>query len=91
MLKFSDRNEFNYWKKSLEKQNQSLYVNLHGSYKTLNNVVTVYTCQRSGYYTSTGSRKRYLKCQGSKKINGVCPSEMHVRVTGTEEHEVNFV
>lgn len=28
MLKFSDRNEFNYWKESLEKQNQSsLYVN----------------------------------------------------------------
>lgn len=50
-----------------------------------------YTCQRLGYYITRGTNKRHLKTQGSKKMNGFCPSEMHIKVSENGENEVSFI
>lgn len=89
-LNFSNAYDFINWKNNLEEKTHSRYVKQSGSYATLESFKTVYICQRSGFYIVKGSRKRHLKIQGSKKINGICPSEMHVAVLKNGEHKVIF-
>nr|CAI5855279.1 unnamed protein product [Callosobruchus analis] len=90
-LHFQSTQEFEKWKTCLEQQTHTLYVKQKGSCKTLNGIVSQYICQRSGYYFTRGANKRHLKIQGSKKINGFCPSEIRTIVSGNGEHEVSFI
>lgn len=89
---FSNKEEFNHWKNNLEQTTCSLYINNHGSYKCANgNLKITYECHRSRFYIPKGTGKRHLKCQGSKKNDGVCPSQLNVTILKNGMYEVSFV
>ena len=77
---FDDMESFFCWKRKVEKQLYCVY-RRRKIRPMREGRKEVYGCHRSGYYVPRQSRKRRLKRQGSKKINGFCPSKIVVRVT----------
>ncbi|EEZ98894.1 hypothetical protein TcasGA2_TC004509 [Tribolium castaneum] len=51
----------------------------------------MYACHRSGFYVKKGERLRHLKTQGSNKINGICPSEILVKIQNDGTHNGIFI
>lgn len=72
--RFNSMSDFEFWKKSVEKDTTSAYVLYYS-----NSSVKVYKCHRSGMYRKRGSNKRAMKLIGSCKINTFCPSLIRVK------------
>lgn len=69
--------DFDIWKAAEEKQSDVYFT------KTAQKADKIYyECNRSGNYNPPTSRQRYLKMQGSRKINSRCPSMMRVHLKG---------
>ncbi|XP_067138909.1 uncharacterized protein [Centruroides vittatus] len=83
---FNSFADFKEWKKKYEVENTVKYVIMSGSETNIKRNGTIYyNCHRSGYFKSKGKGIRHLKLQGSKKIDGFCPSQMKVRIKGDEK------
>lgn len=86
------------WKSKFEKTNVSKYNLMFGSDKYIPNIsgcaskkTLYYSCHRSGYFSSKGKGVRHLKTQGSKKIDGYCPSQMKVTINENGKCIVDYV
>ncbi|XP_044749811.1 uncharacterized protein LOC123310409 [Coccinella septempunctata] len=77
-LKFNSQDEFFVWKNELEAKTNASFVKYNN--KDSRNWKTSYLiCNRSGTYlprVEESERKRYLKIQGSYKINSYCPASI---------------
>nr|XP_015839955.1 PREDICTED: uncharacterized protein LOC107398907 isoform X2 [Tribolium castaneum] len=51
----------------------------------------MYVCHRSGFDVKKGEGLRHLKTQGSNKINGICPSEILLKIQDDGTHNVIFI
>lgn len=76
--------EFLEWKKNLERET-SFFIESGVNHEKK---ITYYDCNRSGSYAST-SKERHTRIQGSRKMNGKCPSVMIL--TEDTELTVRFV
>ena len=79
-LEFNDFNAFCKWKKNLEKEEKCKSISKWGKASSEVSDKYYYICHRSGSYIAEGKGLRHLKTQGSKKIDGYCPSEIKVCV-----------
>ncbi|CAG9764310.1 unnamed protein product [Ceutorhynchus assimilis] len=78
-IQFSSISEFKDWKTKVETEN-TVQFRKETSKSSKNHVLHRYTCSRSGMYSPRGQGKKRLKYKGSKKINGFCPSSIHLVV-----------
>lgn len=85
-FKFDNIEYFTQWKNDLEATTDTKFVKI-GSEKQM---ITYYSCHRSGYYVSRGKGSRHLKSQGSKKINSFCPASIQL-IQSNNQFEVIFV
>jgi len=81
-LNFENENTFQDWKKEIERQSVCKFVLLKGKTKYSEN----YTCHRNGYFKPRGTGIRYLKTQGTKKINAYCLAAIKVRKENNQFH-----
>uniref|UniRef100_A0A1B6CG27 C2H2-type domain-containing protein n=1 Tax=Clastoptera arizonana TaxID=38151 RepID=A0A1B6CG27_9HEMI len=77
-IEFKNEKEFLMWKNDIEKESNTYFYkrtsSLRADYKK-----QFFYCNRSGFYHSTlVERKREIKKQGSRKINGFCPCSLKV-------------
>lgn len=81
--------EFEAWKKNLEKVEKCDYIHESGKKSREN---SQWQCHRSGYFTPVKKPKRRLAKKGSKKIDGFCPSSIHlIKNSTTGFYEVTFI
>ncbi|XP_060522066.1 uncharacterized protein LOC132699405 isoform X2 [Cylas formicarius] len=72
---FASQPEFLLWKRKIESETRSKYIN-KGTQVCPNRKVTSFYCHRSGHYVTKGKGLRSLKRKGSNKINGFCPARI---------------
>lgn len=91
-LLFNKFDEFEAWKYKMERSTVSQFNRIsYTERRTKCSSIFVYTCHRSGVLSSKADeRKRMMKEQGSKKVNGVCPAEIRVTVNNEGMCEVTF-
>ncbi len=74
---FTNRSEFEIWKKQEEESSKSLYVQHSGAGRMYgHNRKKYYYCHRSGQFRSRGKGLRNLKVQGSVKVGDYCTAHM---------------
>lgn len=81
---FENEDEFESWKKDMEDSYRCNYAKYSVRKKKNGGMRRIYWCGRNGFYTPavTETRKRHLKLQGSKKMNGFCPSQIIEHIAG---------
>lgn len=82
---FENQDEFESWKKNKEESYRCNYYKYSFRKKRRNGgMKRIYWCGRNGFYipATKGTRQRQLKMQGSKKINGFCPSKIIEYIAG---------
>ena len=91
LLVFKSEIEFKQWKRFLEENTKSKYVQKCGQFENSSGLsVTRYYCNRSGYFTSNSTGARFSKSQGTSKINTYCTSTITVISSQTGLH-VNYI
>ncbi|XP_072400207.1 uncharacterized protein [Diabrotica undecimpunctata] len=80
-LNFNTFEEFEIWKYGIENETDSRFITLRSRSLSSGKYIK-YVCNRSGYYSpSVQNRTRYLKTQGTNKINSFCPAAMILQIT----------
>ncbi|CAL1285290.1 unnamed protein product [Larinioides sclopetarius] len=78
-INFLSFEEFDFWKFKIEKEMKCCYVLKQTPKRRASGAVMYYySCFRSGPHVSESAKKRHIKCRGSKKMEGCCPSSMDV-------------
>ncbi|XP_050498322.1 uncharacterized protein LOC126879297 [Diabrotica virgifera virgifera] len=77
----------------MERKEFSSYVTYSHPYTTAEGIKKhSYICHRSGFYVKKGKDMRYLKTKGSRKINGICPSQLKVCILPENGNvKINFI
>ncbi|XP_022194159.2 uncharacterized protein LOC111051886 [Nilaparvata lugens] len=93
-LEFNCQEDFEIWRKSVEKR--SYFVKYRQNYimDSSNAVKSYFRCNRSGIYkgeTSPTKRKRHLKSQGSSKIGSFCPAGIRATTYKNGKISVEFI
>lgn len=83
-IRFENEEKFDQWKKQIELDTKTCYIRKTIIQTKLPPVSKTahFRCNRSGFFTpkpTDNERKREIKMQGSRKINGYCPSEIKVQ------------
>ncbi|XP_071040759.1 uncharacterized protein [Parasteatoda tepidariorum] len=91
-LNFSTFDDFQNWKKSIEKDSMSAYLVQRGVFRKRDGTEKhSFYCHRSGHFISKSKGIRCMKAQGSKKINAYCPSNMQVEVSPDGSCSVQYL
>ena len=88
ILPFENLHSFLVWKKSIEAETNSLYVQNCSTQTSGTTKRWYYYCSRSGVYKAKGEGSRNLKLQGSNKIGFACTAHIKV-VQNTFTGKVN--
>lgn len=82
-LHFDNEENFNKWKTETEKKSKTCFIIRNSDVRNHNGPISKrsqYVCNRSGVYRGVGeTRKREIKIQGSRKLNGFCPCGLKVK------------
>ena len=85
-LTFTSFHSFLEWKKQMEVETSSQYVQRCSKQKSNVSTRYYYYCNRSGTYVSKGTGKRANKSQGTNKIGSTCPA--HIKAFKSNECDV---
>jgi hypothetical protein len=89
-LHFKERSEFEDWKSKVEDETPCRFVR-RGYIRSTGRTAEYYYCSRSGYYQPIAQRQRYLKMQGSQKIQRTCPAHVVVRSCVGSDIKVKYI
>ena len=90
-LTFTSIHSFLEWKKQVEIESNSQYIQRCSKQTSKTSTRWYYYCNRSGKYVPQGVGKRSLKSQGTNKIGFTCPAHMKaVRDNSCETVQVEY-